>query len=140
MDILITTKKLKIFNLIIFFFLIFNILFSSAKPLINDEEGIIPTWKMRNDKKAMRNSLVRFGKRSSQSSLKRRNVILPPSPQFPSSPYFYLPENNEILLPSKFMENLISPEISSKISLIPSDSLIFVDKTGKEIQRWKERK
>ncbi|CAK5068983.1 unnamed protein product [Meloidogyne enterolobii] len=92
---------------------------------------------MRNDKKAMRNSLVRFGKRS---SLKRRNVILPPSPQFPSSPYFYLPENNEILLPSKFMENLISPEISSKISLIPSDSLIFVDKTGKEIQRWKERK
>nr|CAD2162324.1 unnamed protein product [Meloidogyne enterolobii]CAD2188208.1 unnamed protein product [Meloidogyne enterolobii] len=138
MDI-ITTKKLKIFNLIIFFFLIFNILFSSAKPLINDEEGIIPTWKMRNDKKAMRNSLVRFGKRSSQSSLKRRNVILPSSPQL-SSPYFYLPENNEILLPSEFMKNLILPEISSKISLIPSDSLIFVDKTGKEIQRWKERK
>ncbi|KAL7076482.1 hypothetical protein ACQ4LE_004747 [Meloidogyne hapla] len=133
------TKEFKTFNLklnILFSLLLFlilnNIIFTFGRPL-DDDEGIIPTWKMRTDKKAMRNSLVRFGKRSSS------NVFSPiSSSQFSS--YFYSPENNEVLIPSRFMENFISPEISSKISLIPSDSLIFFDKTGKELERWKERK
>ncbi|KAF7638614.1 hypothetical protein Mgra_00001992 [Meloidogyne graminicola] len=119
-------SKLIFLLFLIFNFIIFNI---NARPL-NDDEGIQTIWKMRTDKKAMRNSLVRFGKRSSLS-LQKPVISLPSTSSFVYSSSSSNNNNNnnnnnnELIIPSRF---------SSKITLIPNDYLIFLT----ENERWKE--